>query len=203
MNALRSEQLSRRLWLAMLVIVLSVALISLPLIAGSYRSYRSSAEALQEIQSLKMLAELSNKISRERAPANNAMSSPRAALPEQLQALQEYRAEVDLQIQRTAEVLKRSGFAPAALELERNFKPALALGRRAVDGYIALPDEQRRPQQLDQAIGGFACRRDDDQLVSTALLFNQPGDPAVAAGIGQTAASKLVNLTTCRYRCSL
>ena len=46
MNALRSEQLSRRLWLAMLVIVLSVALISLPLIAGSYRSYRSSAEAV-------------------------------------------------------------------------------------------------------------------------------------------------------------
>lgn len=175
MNALRSEQLSRRLWLAMLVIVLSVALISLPLIAGSYRSYRSSAEALQEIQSLKMLAELSNKISRERAPANNAMSSPRAALPEQLQALREYRAEVDLQIQRTAEVLKRSGFAPAALELERNLKPALAFGRRAVDGYIALPDEQRRPQQLDQAIASMFMAWDKSHEVLQHVVSRSQG----------------------------
>ncbi len=159
----------------MLVIMLSVALISLPLIASSYRSYQKSSEALQEIQSLKMVAELSNKISRERAPANNAMSSPQDELPEQLGALRKYRAEVDIQMQQTADVLRRTGFAGAARELEQNVKPALALGRQAVDGYIALPYGQRRQEQLDQAIASMFTAWDQSHAVLQHVVGQSKG----------------------------
>lgn len=159
----------------MLVIMLSVALISLPLIVSSYRSYQKSSEALQEIQSLKMVAELSNKISRERAPANNAMSSPQDELPEQLGALRKYRAEADIQMQQAAEVLRRTGFAGAARELEQNFKPALALGRQAVDRYIALPYGQRRQEQLDQAIASMFMAWDQSHAVLQHVVSQSKG----------------------------
>lgn len=136
----------------MLVIVLSVSLIGLPLIVSSNRSYQKSAEALQEIQSLKMVAELANKISKERAPANNAMSSSPKDVQQHYEALKKYRAEVDVQIQSTIQMLEKTGQHDIAQGLRQNFLPALMKGRKAVDGYIAIPYAQREMRQMDDAI---------------------------------------------------
>lgn len=136
----------------MLVIVLSVSLIGLPLIVSSYRSYQKSAEALQEIQSLKIVAELANKISKERAPANNVMSSPQTDAQQHYEALKKYRAEVDVQIQSTIQVLEKTGQHDIAQGLRQNFLPALRNGRKAVDGYIAVPYAQREMRRMDDAI---------------------------------------------------
>ncbi len=60
---LRSEHLSKRLNLAMLIIVVSVLMLALPLIIQSYQRYQKNAVALSEMQSLKAVAELANLIS--------------------------------------------------------------------------------------------------------------------------------------------
>ena len=91
METLRTEHISRRLQIAMLVIVLSIVFISVPLIVSSYQNYVKSAEALKEIQMLKMVADLSNQISRERAPANSAMSSHGKQREEKIVELKQYR----------------------------------------------------------------------------------------------------------------
>ncbi|WP_411691493.1 GGDEF domain-containing protein [Acinetobacter gandensis] len=152
METLRTEYISRRLQIAMLVIVLSIVFISVPLIVSSYQNYVKSAEALKEIQMLKMVADLSNQISRERAPANSAMSSHGKQREEKIVELKQYREGVDQQYRNTVNTLKQKGFTPIAQQLESNLAPYLNKGRRTVDAYIALPREQRHAEQLDHAI---------------------------------------------------
>lgn len=101
METLRTEHISKRLQLAMLVIVLSIVFISVPLIVSSNQNYLKSAEALKEIQMLKMVADLTNQISRERAPANSAMSSQGEQREQKIIELAEYRQGVDRQYQDT------------------------------------------------------------------------------------------------------
>lgn len=75
MREIRSEYLSQKLYIAMSIIILSLCSLSIPLIVKSYRDYNKTNQALIEIQALQAVADLANKISRERAPANKLMSS--------------------------------------------------------------------------------------------------------------------------------
>ena len=148
METLRTEHISKRLQLAMLVIVLSIVFISVPLIVSSNQHYLKSAEALKEIQMLKMVADLTNQISRERVPANSAMSSQGEQREQKIIELAEYRQGVDRQYQDTLKVLKETGFAPIAQQLESNLYPYLLQGRKTVDQYIALPTQQREAKKI-------------------------------------------------------
>ena len=75
------NNISQRLFLLMLVIILSLVLISAPLIYFSYQQYAKSQHALIELRVLQALSETANKISRERAPTNKVLSSTPEALP--------------------------------------------------------------------------------------------------------------------------
>ena len=90
MARLRAENISQRLLGAMLVIVLSLLFISVPLIFKSHQNYQHAQLSLTEIQSLRAVAELSNKISRERAPSNKVMSSTPKEYAQNRQELVEY-----------------------------------------------------------------------------------------------------------------
>ncbi len=70
MSGLRSEHISNRLFFFMLVIILSLLFMAVPLIVSSYQEYLKTKQALIEIKSLKLIAEVANKV-KERAPANN------------------------------------------------------------------------------------------------------------------------------------
>lgn len=176
---MRSEHISNRLWAAMLVVVLSVLLIGMPLIVGSYRSYQKSSDALLEIQNLKIVAELANQISKERAPSNNAMSSSPEDVPRHLEALQKYRAEVDLQIQSTLQKLEQSGQHSTVQELEHNFLPVLMKGRQAIDQYIALPYQQRTMRQMDDAVLAMFAAWDQCYEALQGLVRNAAEKDAV------------------------
>ena len=181
MQALRTEHISKRLQIAMLIIVLSIVLISVPLIVSSYRHYVKSVEALKEIQMLKMVAELANQISRERAPANSAMSSQGQQREQKTQELIEYRKGVDLQYQQTLEVLKQYDFESIAQQLESNLLPHLTHGREAVDHYIALTVDQRQAEDLDQAILKMFAAWDQSYIAMQKLVnYSHGKDTAVS-----------------------
>lgn len=149
MATLRAENISKRLLGAMLVIVLSLLFISVPLILKSHQNYQQAQLSLTEIQSLRAVAELSNKISRERAPSNKVMSSTPEEYAQNQQELAEYRQGVDQHIQSTILRLNEAGFNTEAAEIVMQLQPQLQQGRDAVDSYAALPRSERNMEQLD------------------------------------------------------
>ena len=152
MREIRSEYLSQKLYIAMSIIILSLCSLSIPLIVKSYRDYNKTNQALTEIQALQAVADLANKISRERAPANKLMSSNQQAFAKHVLELKLYRLTVDEQMKKTLEVLKHSNLPNLDLSLVDRLDEALTQGRQQVDAYAALPREQRNAETMDQAI---------------------------------------------------
>lgn len=152
MREIRSEYLSQKLYIAMSIIILSLCSLSIPLIVKSYRDYNKTNQALTEIQALQAVADLANKISRERAPANKLMSSNQQDFAKHVLELKLYRLTVDEQMKKTLEVLKHSNLPNLDLSLFDRLDEALKQGRQQVDAYAALPREQRNAETMDQAI---------------------------------------------------
>ncbi|WP_336956156.1 GGDEF domain-containing protein [Acinetobacter johnsonii] len=152
MREIRSEYLSQKLYIAMSIIILSLCSLSIPLMVKSYRDYIKTNQALTEIQALQAVADLANKISRERAPANKLMSSNQQDFAQHVLELKLYRLTVDEQMQKTLEVLKHSNLPNLDLSLFDRLDEALTEGRQQVDAYAALPREQRNAETMDQAI---------------------------------------------------
>ena len=152
MREIRSEYLSQKLYIAMSIIILSLCSLSIPLIVKSYRDYNKTNQALIEIQALQAVADLANKISRERAPANKLMSSNQQAFAKHVLELKLYRLTVDEQMKKTLEVLKHSNLPNLDLSIFDRLDEALTQGRQQVDAYAALPREQRNAETMDQAI---------------------------------------------------
>lgn len=152
MREIRSEYLSQKLYIAMSIIILSLCSLSIPLMVKSYRDYIKTNQALTEIQALQAVADLANKISRERAPANKLMSSNQQDFAKHVLELKLYRLTIDEQMQKTLEVLKHSNLPNLDLSLFDRLDEALTQGRQQVDAYAALPREQRNAETMDQAI---------------------------------------------------
>lgn len=137
MMKLRTEHISQRLLISMIIIIVSLLFICVPLMVNSYQSYQKTKRALIEISVLGKVAELTNSISRERAPANKVMSSSAAEFQQNLQELKAYRAGVDQQVEQTINILRKEGFIIHAHHLSHQLKTALEQGRQAVDEYAA------------------------------------------------------------------
>ena len=152
MREIRSEYLSQKLYIAMSIIILSLCSLSIPLMVKSYRDYIKTNQALTEIQALQAVADLANKISRERAPANKLMSSNQQDFAKHVLELKLYRLTVDEQMKKTLEVLKHSNLPNLDLSLVDRLDEALTQGRQQVDAYAALPREQLNAETMDQAI---------------------------------------------------
>lgn len=167
---LRSEQISVRLLIFMFVIILSVLLIAIPQIVHSYQEYVKLHRSLVDIQNLRIFAETSNKISRERAPSNKAMAGSAEELPTRIKELQEYRISVNQQIDLTVRTLQQAGFPALAEQVDVQLRKDLDFGRKQVDAYIATPKQARKAIAMDQAIRNMfrawdSCRAILQQLI--------------------------------------
>lgn len=147
-----SEDIKQKLFWSMVIIIGSISLISVPLTFNSYQSYDKAKGALTEISVLNQLTDLSNLVSKERAPTNNAMSSSPENLDENLKALALNRQYLDQKISDTIISLRENNYPYLANKLEHDLKITLAEGREAVDEYIKLAPSQRSASKLDHAI---------------------------------------------------
>ncbi|HAV3591050.1 TPA: GGDEF domain-containing protein [Acinetobacter baumannii] len=152
MSELRSEHISNRLFFFMLVIILSLLFMAVPLIVSSYQEYLKTKQALVEIKSLRSIAEVANKVSKERAPANKLMSSNAADFSKNQKNLKEYRLSVDRQLNETIHILKEEGYTDLANTLDTKFRDDLKQARAIVDYYVATPEQARSSIQFDNAI---------------------------------------------------
>lgn len=155
--------------------------LSIPLIVKSYRDYNKTNQALTEIQALQAVADLANKISRERAPANKLMSSNQQDFAKHVLELKLYRLTVDEQMQKTLEVLKHSNLPNLDLSLFDRLDEALMQGRQQVDAYAALPREQRNAETMDQAIlKMFSAWDRSHDVLKDVIAVSEGKDTAVS-----------------------
>jgi len=181
MREIRSEYLSQKLYIAMSIIILSLCSLSIPLMVKSYRDYIKTNQALTEIQALQAVADLANKISRERAPANKLMSSNQQDFAKHVLELKLYRLTVDEQMQKTLEVLKHSNLPNLDLSLFDRLDEALTQGRQQVDAYAALPREQRNAETMDQAIlKMFSAWDRSHDVLKDVIAVSEGKDTAVS-----------------------
>ena len=181
MREIRSEYLSQKLYIAMSIIILSLCSLSIPLIVKSYRDYNKTNQALTEIQALQAVADLANKISRERAPANKLMSSNQQDFAQHVLELKLYRLTVDEQMQKTLEILKHSNLPNLDLSLFDRLDEALMQGRQQVDAYAALPREQRNAEKMDQAIlEMFNAWEHSHDVLKDVIAVSEGKDTAVS-----------------------
>ena len=181
MREIRSEYLSQKLYIAMSIIILSLCSLSIPLIVKSYRDYNKTNQALTEIQALQAVADLANKISRERAPANKLMSSNQQDFAKHVLELKLYRLTVDEQMKKTLEVLKHSNLPNLDLSLFDRLDEALMQGRQQVDAYAALPREQRNAETMDQAIlKMFNAWEHSHDVLKDVIAVSEGKDTAVS-----------------------
>ncbi|MEQ1149222.1 GGDEF domain-containing protein [Acinetobacter johnsonii] len=181
MRETRSEYLSQKLYIAMSIIILSLCSLSIPLMVKSYRDYIKTNQALTEIQALQAVADLANKISRERAPANKLMSSNQQDFAKHVLELKLYRLTVDEQMQKTLEVLKHSNLPNLDLSLFDRLDEALTQGRQQVDAYAALPREQRNAETMDQAIlKMFSAWDRSHDVLKDVIAVSEGKDTAVS-----------------------
>lgn len=152
MHSLRSEHMSKRLYWAMSVIILCLVLICIPLIVSSSQQFIRSVTTYYQLEALRDIADLVNRISKERAPANKLMSSSPEDFQKNQKELREYRLQVDQQLEHTANELDATGFKLLSQKLRRVVKSNLKHGRTQVDFYVALPHSQRSAEKLDQTI---------------------------------------------------
>lgn len=181
MREIRSEYLSQKLYIAISIIILSLCSLSIPLIVKSYRDYNKTNQALTEIQALQAVADLANKISRERAPANKLMSSNQQDFAKHVLELKLYRLTVDEQMKKTLEVLKHSNLPNLDLSLVDRLDEALMQGRQQVDAYAALPREQRNAETMDQAIlKMFSAWDRSHDVLKDVIAVSEGKDTAVS-----------------------
>ncbi len=181
MRKIRSEYLSQKLYIAMSIIILSLCSLSIPLMVKSYRDYIKTNQALTEIQALQVVADLANKISRERAPANKLMSSNQQDFAKHVLELKLYRLTVDEQMQKTLDVLKHSNLPNLDLSLFDRLDEALTQGRQQVDAYAALPREQRNAETMDQAIlKMFSAWDRSHDVLKDVIAVSEGKDTAVS-----------------------
>ena len=181
MREIRSEYLSQKLYIAMSIIILSLCSLSIPLIVKSYRDYNKTNQALTEIQALQAVADLANKISRERAPANKLMSSNQQDFAKHVLELKLYRLTVDEQMKKTLEVLKHSNLPNLDLSLFDRLDEALMQGRQQVDAYAALPREQRNAETMNQAIlKMFSAWDRSHDVLKDVIAVSEGKDTAVS-----------------------
>ena len=167
----RSERVGGRLTVLMLIILMSMFIISVPLIIKSYRDYVKSSHAAIEITSLGVIADLANKISRERGPANLAMSSSPEELEKNLKGLQEYRDLVDTQLALSIDAIERGGFTDFDRQLIFELERSLANGRHLIDNYINTPFEKRTSSQLNEAIFSMFYAWDDSYKILKSMVI--------------------------------
>ncbi len=171
MSGLRSEHISNRLFFFMLVIILSLLFMAVPLIVGSYQDYIKTRQALAEIKSLRAVADIAYKVSKERAPANKMMSSGPHDLVKNQQELKKFRLIVDAQIDTSILILKQAGYVSLANELQTNFKENLRQARHVVDYYGETPYAARTSVQLDNAILGMFGAWDNCREILQKLML--------------------------------
>ncbi len=171
MNTLRSEKISKHLYWSMSIIILCLLCICIPLIIDSSQHYLKSKQTYQQLYALQQVTDLSNKISRERAPANKVMSSSVEEFAKHQQELSDYRQEVDQQMQITAQALDQVGFNHLSQQLLSELKPSLQNGRQQVDLYTQIPRPERTAQEMDQAILAMFSAWDSSRKILKGVVI--------------------------------
>lgn len=169
-SGLDLESIRQRLCAVMLILMGCVFFLSILLMMNRYQAYQQAQHALAQMHLLREMTSLANKIAKERAPSNQAMSSTIKDLPNNLFCLRRYRAEVNQQMASTIDCLNQQGMQQIAQNLAQQLWPTLVQGRHAVDQYIQAGATEKTAQQLDATIQKMLVTSDQMHMLLAQLM---------------------------------
>lgn len=181
MDQLRSESMSKRLYVTMFIIMLSVLILTFPLVVTNYQSYQKTKKTLAEMESLELMVQLANDLSKERAPANKLMSGHAEERQAHLDALAAHRQHVDQLLNQTIISLQKNQQQRVADYLDSDFRVTLKQGRQGVDAFASQPFQQRQALAMDQAIFGMYKVWDDFHTsIQQAIMLSEGKDSNIS-----------------------
>lgn len=155
MLKLRSRSMSQRLYLFMIIILVSLFCICFPLILNNYRILKIAQHDEVFVETLSSLVNTANEVSRERAYANRLMSSNASNRVKNRDALIAYRIQVNQSILKDIRLLEEMGYSNVAQEMQDELDIDLKQARTTVDAFAALPDAEKTSPQYDAAVQGM------------------------------------------------
>lgn len=161
-----------RLFLFLFILILSFLIISLPQVFSSYQQLQQSHRGFIEIKLLETLTDTANKISRERAFANQLMASPPELMTQKRRQLNEYRLQVDASLQQTIRLLNDNEQQQVAQVVSVDIQSRLEVARHVVDQYVNQPLAHKSYQQYDHAIRGMFSAWDSCREALKKLLIS-------------------------------
>lgn len=159
----------------MSIIIIILLLTATPLMLGSYHNYTQSQQSLQYLGHLQALANICNKISKERGPGNVAMTDFSADKTVSAKKLYEFRKSLDADIQLAIAQFQAQGYQGFAAKLQHDVIPALQQGRAQVDAFIALPLHQKNPVVMDKAVVSMFDAWNISHVVLKEFLYRYHG----------------------------
>ncbi|ACA20077.1 diguanylate cyclase/phosphodiesterase [Methylobacterium sp. 4-46] len=190
-----ATSLSRRLWIAILLIGAGLAALSATLVAPAVTAFLRSRHNLAEIAQFARVLEAANRISAERGPANVAMSQDPAGNAAALTRLREFREATDRALAQLHGPDDPDGLTGPARRLPADLIDAaqarLRAARREVDEIARMPAAARGADQIRAAVGAMIAVVDQFQdVVTWEVRTLRELDPALA---GQAMVARAVS----------
>lgn len=174
--SLFQNRLRLKVTLIIWLILLIFWSIALPRLMSSYWYYRQSQQSYERLNVLHQLADLCTLISKERGPANIAMSDFSNTPELSQRELATFRAHVDAVLQKTMTQLHQQHQNDLELQLDHDLQHVLIEARQQVDQFIVLPTHQKQPRGMDKAIRGMFDVWDQSHMILKQFLYRYQGD---------------------------
>lgn len=183
LNRLFSRRIKAQLAWAMVLILAVLLLTSTPLLIGSYRNYKQAQLSLEHLHYLQLLANICNKISKERGPSNVAMTDFSSDKTVSIQKLYTFRQGVDADLQAAINQFRQHGYNRYAAKLQQDVIPALNSGRAQVDAFIALPQQQKTSIEMTRAVSSMFEAWDSSHILLKEFLYRYHGQNQEVADV--------------------
>ena len=183
LNRLFSRRIRAQLAWAMVLILAVLLLTATPLLIGSYRNYKQAQLSLEHLHYLQLLANICNKVSKERGPSNVAMTDFSVDNTASIQQLYLFRQGVDADLQSAITQFRQHGYSRYADKLQQDVIPALNTGRVRVDNFIALPQSQKNSLEMARAVNTMFETWDSSHVVLKEFLYRYHGQNQEVADV--------------------
>lgn len=150
------HSLRRKLWTRTGLAIVCTAILALTIIGRLYVDYAQARQNLFDIQAFRLLLDAANHLSAERGPANVMMAAEASTDSSASKRLAEFRTRSDAALDGVAAHLAMPyGLHdhPVPKRLFDRVREELSQARMEVDRVVSIPRENRRVEDIQQAIG--------------------------------------------------
>ena len=175
LKSLLSGRIKLKVSIFMMLIFLIFWLIALSSLMYSYGQYRESKRSYDRLQLLHTIADVCTLISRERGPANIAMTDFTSNHELSKKELEVFRSGLDLVMEHAIDQFENAQEYDLAEKIKNDLRPKLQDARLKVDAFIDLDVELKNKKEMDAAILTMFDVWDESHSLLKQFLYRYQG----------------------------